>query len=135
MLVLKPVFSIHQSISAADVKLSQTSSATSMDATETPTAVTLKPPPINHHKSVSGDDLSAKLIILQKKTRTTETKAVQYSIADVQMATDSFSVENLIGDGSIGSVYRAHFGNGKVISLSHGYHKRKRIILNYLNSS
>ncbi|KAM3375167.1 protein STRUBBELIG-RECEPTOR FAMILY 6 isoform X1 [Capsicum galapagoense] len=115
-----------QSQKVQDVKLSQTSSATSMDVTETPTAVTLKPPPINHHKSVSGDDLSAKLIILQKKTRTTETKAVQYSIADVQMATDSFSVENLIGDGSIGSVYRAHFGNGKVLTVKKLYSSELR---------
>lgn len=99
------------------MKLSQTPSATSMEATETPTVVSLRPPPINLHKSIGGDDISEKLIVPQKKTRTAERKVVQFSIADVQMATDNFSVENLIGDGSIGSVYRAHFDNGKVISL------------------
>ncbi|MCD9640296.1 hypothetical protein HAX54_025499 [Datura stramonium] len=109
-----------------DIGLSQASSATSMKDSETPTAVSLTPPPINPHKSFGGDDISVKPIVRQKITRTAETKAVQYSIADLQVATDSFSVENLIGDGSIGSVYRAHFDNGKVLTVKKLYSSELR---------
>ncbi|CAL5437618.1 unnamed protein product [Camellia sinensis] len=33
------------------------------------------------------------------------------------MATDSFSVETLVGEGSIGCVYRAQFDDGKVLAV------------------
>lgn len=118
MLVSEPVFFYLSPILAADTKLSQAPSIASMEAIETPTVVSLRPPPINTHKSIGGDEISEKLIVPQKKTRTAERKVVQFSIEDVQIATDSFGLENLIGDGSIGSVYRAHFDSGKVISIS-----------------
>lgn len=95
-----------------------------MEATQTPTIVSLRHPPIDPHKSTGGDDISETLIVPEKKTQRAERKSVQFSIADIQMATDNFSVENLIGDGSIGSVYRAHFDNGQVISLSCKSHKK-----------
>lgn len=42
--------------------------------------------------------------------------ASAYTVAALQTATNSFSQENLIGEGSLGRVYRAEFPNGKVIS-------------------
>lgn len=42
--------------------------------------------------------------------------ASSYTVAALQTATNSFSQENLIGEGSLGRVYRAEFPNGKVIS-------------------
>ncbi|XP_018623674.1 protein STRUBBELIG-RECEPTOR FAMILY 6-like isoform X2 [Nicotiana tomentosiformis] len=98
-------------------KLSQNSSTTSMKAVETPTSATLRPPPINPHKSFNGDTISAKPIVPQNETHTDQMNVLQYSFADLQMATDRFSDENLIGEGSIGSVYQAHFDNGEVLTV------------------
>ncbi|KAK4375347.1 hypothetical protein RND71_006024 [Anisodus tanguticus] len=77
---------------------------------ETTTAAPLKPPPINPHKSIGGDDISAKPIVPQKKTHTSEKTALQYSI----------------GDGSIGSVYRGHFDNGKILTVKKHYSSELR---------
>lgn len=38
-----------------------------------------------------------------------------YTIAELQIATNSFSEENFIGEGSLGSVYRAEFPDGTVL--------------------
>lgn len=40
--------------------------------------------------------------------------ATSYTVATLQTATNSFGQENLIGEGSLGRVYRADFPNGKV---------------------
>lgn len=47
--------------------------------------------------------------------------ATSYSVASLQTATNSFSQENLVGEGSVGRVYRAEFPNGKVISFCCAY--------------
>ncbi|KAI3455691.1 hypothetical protein Pfo_012354 [Paulownia fortunei] len=52
-----------------------------------------------------------------KKVNTAPINAKSYSVADLQIATDSFSVENLIGEGSIGRVYRAQLDDGKVVAV------------------
>ncbi|KAL6522466.1 hypothetical protein OROMI_031621 [Orobanche minor] len=38
--------------------------------------------------------------------------AKAYTVAELQIATNNFSEENLIGEGSLGSVYRAEFPDG-----------------------
>ncbi|KAK9149237.1 hypothetical protein Scep_007994 [Stephania cephalantha] len=84
---------------------------------ETPIpVVSLRPPPIDRKKSFDEDDFSNKPIVVKKVNRAT-IKATAYSVADLQMATASFSPENLIGDGTIGRVYRAQFGDGKVLAV------------------
>lgn len=40
-----------------------------------------------------------------------------YSVADLQMATGSFSADNVIGEGLFGRVYRAEFDDGKVLAV------------------
>ncbi|XP_024361881.1 protein STRUBBELIG-RECEPTOR FAMILY 8 isoform X2 [Physcomitrium patens] len=40
--------------------------------------------------------------------------AIAYSVADLQAATNSFAQENLIGEGSLGRVYRGEFTDGQV---------------------
>jgi hypothetical protein len=40
--------------------------------------------------------------------------ATSYSVASLQTATNSFSQDFLIGEGSLGRVYRGEFPNGKV---------------------
>lgn len=46
--------------------------------------------------------------------------ATSYTVASLQTATNSFSQEFLIGEGSLGRVYKAEFTNGKVILLYDG---------------
>ena len=40
--------------------------------------------------------------------------ATSYTVASLQSATNSFSQEFLVGEGSLGRVYKADFPNGKV---------------------
>ncbi|PHU01026.1 Protein STRUBBELIG-RECEPTOR FAMILY 6 [Capsicum chinense] len=100
-----------------ELKPYQTSSTVSMTTFKTPTAVNLRPPPIDRLKSFDEVDISPKPIVPHKKINTAQIKATQYSIADLQIATDSFNVENLIGEGSIGRVYCALFYDGKVLAV------------------
>ncbi|KAI3684113.1 hypothetical protein L6452_33332 [Arctium lappa] len=83
---------------------------------ETPAAIYLKPPPMDSHKSFDDNDFSAKPIV-PKKVSVAPPDAMSYSIADLQIATDSFSAENLIGEGSTGRVFRAKFEDGKVLAV------------------
>ncbi|KAH9798006.1 protein STRUBBELIG-RECEPTOR FAMILY 8 [Citrus sinensis] len=43
--------------------------------------------------------------------------ATSYTVASLQTATNSFSQEFLIGEGSLGRVYRAEFANGKIMAV------------------
>ncbi|CAN4078408.1 unnamed protein product [Withania somnifera] len=43
--------------------------------------------------------------------------ASSYTVAALQTATNSFSQENLIGEGSLGRVYRAEFPNRKIMTI------------------
>lgn len=44
--------------------------------------------------------------------------AKAYTLTELQVATNSFTEENLIGEGSLGSVYRAEFPDGTVMIYS-----------------
>ncbi|KAH7546982.1 hypothetical protein FEM48_Zijuj01G0258800 [Ziziphus jujuba var. spinosa] len=83
---------------------------------DTSASINLRPPPIDRHKSFDEDDFSKKPVVV-KKTVTAPTNVTSYSIADLQVATGSFSVENLLGEGSFGRVYRAQFSDGKVLAV------------------
>ncbi|KAK4479210.1 hypothetical protein RD792_014721 [Penstemon davidsonii] len=100
-----------------ELKSVQTSSATSTKTFETPAVINLKPPPIDRHKSFDEVDVTSKPIVTPKKVNTAPINAKSYSVADLQIATDSFSVENLIGEGSIGRVYRAQLDDGQVLAV------------------
>ncbi|XP_074301899.1 protein STRUBBELIG-RECEPTOR FAMILY 6-like [Silene latifolia] len=78
--------------------------------------INLKPPPLDRHKSFDDEDFSNKPLVI-KVARPVPDNVKSYSVADLQMATDSFSTENLIGEGSIGRVYRAHFDDGKILAV------------------
>ncbi|KAL6992858.1 Protein STRUBBELIG-REPTOR FAMILY 8 [Sarracenia purpurea var. burkii] len=43
--------------------------------------------------------------------------ATSYTVASLQTATNSFSQDNLIGEGSLGRVYRGEFPNGKIVAI------------------
>ncbi|XAR53810.1 Non-specific serine/threonine protein kinase [Bertholletia excelsa] len=43
--------------------------------------------------------------------------AATYTVASLQTATNSFNQENLIGEGSLGRVYRGELPNGKIVAI------------------
>ncbi|KAL3839146.1 hypothetical protein ACJIZ3_023748 [Penstemon smallii] len=100
-----------------EMKSVQSSSATSTKTFDTPAVINLKPPPIERHKSFDENDVSSKPVVPPKKVNRAPIKAKSYSVADLQIATDSFNVDNLIGEGSIGRVYRAQFEDGQVVAV------------------
>ena len=48
--------------------------------------------------------------------RSTSLRATSYSLPDLQLATVNFATGRLLGEGSIGRVYRAKYADGKVFS-------------------
>ncbi|KAF1889678.1 hypothetical protein Lal_00025006 [Lupinus albus] len=78
--------------------------------------INLKPPPVDRHKSVDENEFSSKPIIA-KKSVPARANVKSYSVADLQIATGSFSVDQLVGEGSFGRVYRARFNDGKVLAV------------------
>ncbi|KAJ1408331.1 Serine-threonine/tyrosine-protein kinase, catalytic domain [Sesbania bispinosa] len=84
------------------------------DASEA--SISLKPPPFDRRKSFDEDEFPKKPAIV-KKTVAFPANVKSYSIADLQIATGSFSVDQLLGEGSFGRVYRAQFDDGKVLAV------------------
>ncbi|XP_075493351.1 protein STRUBBELIG-RECEPTOR FAMILY 6-like [Primulina tabacum] len=83
---------------------------------ETLPMINLKPPPVDLHKT-EEDIVSLKPISPPKKVPTVPLNAKPYSIADLQVVTNSFSVENLLGEGTVGRVYRAQSNDGKALAV------------------
>ncbi|RYR74892.1 hypothetical protein Ahy_A02g009605 isoform B [Arachis hypogaea] len=73
----------------------------------------IKPPPL---KSFDEEEIPKKPTAV-KKTVAAPANVKAYSIADLQIATSSFSVDQLLGEGSFGRVYRAQFDDGKVLAV------------------
>lgn len=73
--------------------------------------IDLKPPPLEKiaAERLQGNNGSMKQV-------NSPITATSYSVAALQTATNSFSQESLIGEGSIGRVYKGEFPNGKVLS-------------------
>lgn len=101
----------------AEEKSVQTSSVIDLKTFDTSASINLKPPPIDRLKSFDDEEFSKKPTIV-KKTVTAPANVKSYSIAELQMATGSFSVDHLVGEGSFGRVYRAQFDDGQVF-LNH----------------
>lgn len=97
-----------------EMKSVQASSMAITKPVESSSAINLKPPPLERHKSFDDDDFTAKPVV-PKKVSVAPTNTKSYSIADLQIATDSFSADNLVGEGSTGRVFRAQFEDGKVV--------------------
>ncbi|KAL2630353.1 hypothetical protein R1flu_015039 [Riccia fluitans] len=74
----------------------------------------LKVPPTGY-KSVPPEVSSGRPSSV--KSLRSNISASVYSVADLQVATNSFAQENLIGEGSLGRVYRADFPDGQVLAV------------------
>ena len=98
----------------ADMKPIDESTAVDIESLSSPTSISLKPPlKIERHKSFDDDnDFSNKPVA--KESNIAPIKATVYSVADLQMATDSFNMDNLIGGYIWTRVYRAQVSDGKV---------------------
>ncbi|KAK4410456.1 protein STRUBBELIG-RECEPTOR FAMILY 6 [Sesamum angolense] len=86
--------------------------------TETPVVIDLKPPPVDDDlKSLDDDDIFTPPVPPPKKVKKGPINAKVYSVAELQIATDSFSADNLIGEGTLGRVYRAQLDDGQVLAV------------------
>ncbi|XP_038708155.1 protein STRUBBELIG-RECEPTOR FAMILY 6-like isoform X2 [Tripterygium wilfordii] len=100
-----------------ELKSVETSSGIKTVTFDAPALINLRPPPTDRSKSFDDEDVSRKPPIVVKKAVTAPINVKSYSIADLQMATGSFSVDNLLGEGTFGRVYRAQFDDGKVLAV------------------
>ncbi|KAK1436950.1 hypothetical protein QVD17_02734 [Tagetes erecta] len=115
----RPSFPPVASQPVEEMKPVQASSMVNTKTFETADVINLKPPPFDHNKSFDDDDddgFSA-IPIVPKKEHVAPPDATSYSVADLQIATNSFSADNLIGEGTTGRVYRAEFEDGKVVAV------------------
>lgn len=89
-----------------------------VESLPSPAAVNLKPPPkIERNQSFDDDDFANKPVAMKSNAAAAPVRATVYSVADLQMATDSFNMDNLIGEGTLGRVYKAQFSDGKVLAV------------------
>ncbi|XP_024370400.1 protein STRUBBELIG-RECEPTOR FAMILY 7 [Physcomitrium patens] len=79
-----------------------------------PPVKVLKAPP--SFKGISGLGAGHSKATIGKVNKS-NIAATPFSVADLQAATNSFSQDNLIGEGSMGRVYRAEFPNGQVLAV------------------
>ncbi|KAJ6715028.1 PROTEIN STRUBBELIG-RECEPTOR FAMILY 6 [Salix viminalis] len=98
-----------------DMKSMQASSAVNTKIFDTSASINLRPPPVDRHKSFDDVEFSPKPVV--KKPVAAPINVTLYSVADLQMATGSFSVDHLLGEGLFGRVYRAEFDDGKVVAV------------------
>ncbi|KAG0595427.1 hypothetical protein M758_UG165900 [Ceratodon purpureus] len=75
-----------------------------------PPVKTLKVPP-----AFKGEEIVKKQAALVKTK--SSISATAFSMAELQAATNSFSEASLLGEGSLGCVYRAEFLNGQVLAV------------------
>ncbi|PKA47081.1 Protein strubbelig-receptor family 7 [Apostasia shenzhenica] len=92
----------------------QPSASFNVETLQPVSSVCLKPPPIERKKSI--DDHISNTSTVEKPS-ISPIKATTFLVADLQIATSSFSADNLIGEGSIGRVYRAKFNDGTVLAV------------------
>ncbi|XVF07333.1 hypothetical protein REPUB_Repub06bG0129500 [Reevesia pubescens] len=81
-------------------------------------------PPVN----LTSTEKTSRRISLPRKPKF-EINAKVYSVAELQSATNSFSEENLLGEGSLGSVYKAEFPDGQNINMaSLSFHEEEQFM-------
>ena len=92
------------------LKSSDSSSALSIKSLQTSLSIGLKPQPSYHTKSFNDNEFVNHMDI----QRSSSIRITCYSLADLQTATGNFATGRLLGEGTIGRVYRAKYPDGKV---------------------
>ncbi|KAL5749468.1 hypothetical protein ACOSP7_024071 [Xanthoceras sorbifolium] len=77
------------------------------------TSIGLKDPLTDRVKSFHDNEFANRL----KSQRSTSTPAISYSLTELQTATANFATGRLLGEGTIGRVYRAKYPDGKVLTV------------------
>ncbi|KAG2304653.1 hypothetical protein Bca52824_033304 [Brassica carinata] len=95
----------------------QSSSSVETKELDTSLSINLRPPPADRHKSFDDEDVTRKPTVVKKSTVVVPSNVRVYSVGDLQIATGSFSVDNLLGEGTFGRVYRAEFEDGNVLAV------------------
>ncbi|GJM84436.1 hypothetical protein PR202_ga00104 [Eleusine coracana subsp. coracana] len=99
-----------------DMKPVEEATTIEVEPLPAPTIVNVKPPlKIERKQSFDDDGFANKPVAKKVNAAPVNTKV--YSVADLQMATDSFNMDNLVGEGTFGRVYRAQFNDGKVLAV------------------
>ncbi|KAF6143847.1 hypothetical protein GIB67_009828 [Kingdonia uniflora] len=91
----------------------ESSAAITVKALHTSPSMGLKPPPSDRLKSFNGSDFANKANV----KRSMSIHAVTFSLSDLQSATGNFASARLLGEGTIGRVYRAKYADGKVLAV------------------
>lgn len=73
------------------------------------------PPSISLKQSFSDNEFANRI----NSRRSTSVRAVAYALSDLQSATANFAAGRLVGQGSLGRVYRAKYADGKVSVRMH----------------
>ncbi|XP_038886267.1 protein STRUBBELIG-RECEPTOR FAMILY 5 [Benincasa hispida] len=71
------------------------------------------PAPSDPVQSFSDNQFANRL----NSRRSTSFRAISYSLLDLQTATANFAPARLLGEGTIGRVYKAKYGDGKVLAV------------------
>ncbi|KAI4348758.1 hypothetical protein L6164_009440 [Bauhinia variegata] len=72
---------------------------------------TLQLPPVHHNKT----EETPKRSFSRRRRFPARTKV--YTVAELQLATNSFREENILGEGSLGRVYKAEFPDGQIFAV------------------
>jgi hypothetical protein len=77
----------------------------------------IKPPPIDPRRSSTDASVSEFEVKYHSKRSTEPIIATSYPLSDLQLATGSFSSTRLVGQGTIGHVFKAKFENGRRVHV------------------
>ncbi|CAN1306224.1 Protein STRUBBELIG-RECEPTOR FAMILY 5 [Linum perenne] len=72
-----------------------------------------KPPPYDFAQSLNDNEFASRL----NSKRNAAARAVPHTLSDLQAATASFAPGRLLGEGTLGRVYRAKYGDGKMLAV------------------
>ncbi|XP_056176540.1 protein STRUBBELIG-RECEPTOR FAMILY 5-like [Syzygium oleosum] len=96
-----------------DRKSMESSASIDVKALEKSPSIGFRSPLHDHMESLKDNEFANRL----NARRSTSFRATTYNLADLQSATGNFATGRLIGEGSIGRVYRAKYADGKVLAV------------------
>lgn len=88
----------------------ESSASIDVKALEKSPSIGFRPPLHGRMESLKDNEFANRL----NARRSTSFRATTYNLADLQSATGNFATGRLIGEGTIGRVYRAKYADGKV---------------------
>lgn len=97
-----------------ELKLSDSSSSITARALQTSPSIGFRPPPSDRIKSFKDKEFESNKGV----KRSSSFHVTCYPLADLQTAAGNFATGRLLGEGSLGRVYRAKYADGKVCSVS-----------------